>query len=73
MKLEKVKGILDISDKYSYEVYLVHQLIILGPFTLLVTTESIVMNLILVVIGIILLTILLKYSEKTIYKIIEKT
>ena len=42
----KIKGsrILDYSDKYSYEIYLVHQLFILSPLTLLTTTNNSIIN-----------------------------
>lgn len=35
---------LDYSDKYSYEIYLVHQLFILSPLTLLTTTNNSIIN-----------------------------
>lgn len=42
----KIKGsrILDYSDQYSYEIYLVHQLFILSPLTLLTTTNNSTIN-----------------------------
>ena len=42
----KIKGsrILKYSDKYSYEIYLVHQLFILSPLTLLTTTNNSIIN-----------------------------
>ena len=42
----KIKGsrILVYSDKYSYEIYLVHQLFILSPLTLLTTTNNSIIN-----------------------------
>ena len=42
----KIKGsrMLDYSDKYSYEIYLVHQLFILSPLTLLTTTNNSIIN-----------------------------
>ena len=40
----KESRILDYSDKYSYEVYLVHQLFILSPLTLLNTSNHFTIN-----------------------------
>ena len=40
----KESRILDYSDKYSYEIYLVHQLFILSPLTLLITSNNIIIN-----------------------------
>lgn len=39
------RKILRVSDKYSYEVYLVHQFFILGPMSLMELTQSTVLNL----------------------------
>ena len=44
--------LLRFSDRYSYEVYLVHQFFILGPLSLMSLTESRVLNLFLVFISI---------------------
>ena len=35
LPLERIAKFLNISDEYSYEEYLVHQFVILGPFSLL--------------------------------------
>ena len=51
-------------DKHSYEVYLVHQLIILGPFSLMAITKNTVINIIIVFVGICFLTIGLKQLEE---------
>ncbi|MDO5148129.1 MAG: acyltransferase [Oscillospiraceae bacterium] len=50
----KLKKFLEITDKLSYEVYLVHHLIILGPFSLmkLTTITSLNIVVILAIIGI---------------------
>lgn len=40
----KESRILEYSDKYSYEIYLVHQLFILSPLTLLTTTNNSIIN-----------------------------
>lgn len=39
-----VKKICRLSDSYSYDVYLVHQFFILGPFTLMDITKSLLIN-----------------------------
>lgn len=43
----KESSLLEYSDKYSYEIYLVHQLFILSPLTLLATTNNITINAVL--------------------------
>lgn len=43
----KESRILEYSDKYSYEIYLVHQLFILSPLTLLTTTNNITISAVL--------------------------
>ena len=62
--LEKYESLLLVSDKYSYEIYCVHQLIILGPFSLLMATDKIAINMVLVLCGIALLAKLLKEAEE---------
>lgn len=63
-----MKKILDISDSCSYEVYLVHQFIILGPFSLLGIFSSLwIVNLIITFAGIILLTWIVKQIEKIVW------
>ncbi|MBQ2242022.1 MAG: hypothetical protein II319_07775, partial [Clostridia bacterium] len=45
-----IKKICSYSDKYSYDIYLVHQFIILGPFSLMNLTGVLGLNLALIVI-----------------------
>jgi peptidoglycan/LPS O-acetylase OafA/YrhL len=45
-----IKKICSYSDKYSYDIYLVHQFIILGPFSLMTLTGVLGLNLALIVI-----------------------
>lgn len=49
-----------LSDRYSYHIYLVHQLFILSPFSLMAVTKVRVVNWIIVVAAILLSAILLK-------------
>ena len=58
---------LKITDKYSYETYLVHQFLILGPFSLMAITPFLFINCSIIIIGIIILAWLLKTSEKPIF------
>ena len=52
---EKVK-FLDFTDKYSYHLYLTHQIFILGPLSVLSLTASKPLNIVLSLIFIALLT-----------------
>lgn len=63
---KKVKKALDVTDYYSYETYLVHQFIILGPFSLLSVSTFLVVNLMTVFAGMIVLTWTVKKIEKII-------
>lgn len=64
MDIRKLKKILSVSDEYSYEVYLVHQLIILGPFSLMNVTNNVAINYIIILVGICFLAIALKQFEE---------
>lgn len=63
----KIMFLLNLSDIYSYEIYLVHQLVILGPFSLLGITKNILINLFLVCITILCLACLLKNIEEKVF------
>lgn len=56
-------SILKISDKYSYEAYLVHQFFILGPFSLMALTQWVWVNIIIIIMCIIICTYMLKVIE----------
>ena len=62
-KHENVLRLLSITDKYSYETYLVHQFLILGPFSLMALTPILPLNIIVILIGIVLLALILKRME----------
>ncbi len=75
LKNIKKSNLLIISDKYSYYIYIVHQLLILSPFSLMAITPYMYLNWILVVFGIVVLAILLKIvSDKAanLVTVIEK-
>ena len=58
--------ILDISDAYSYPIYLVHQFFILGSLSLMTLTDSIVLNVGCIFVFIVALAIPIKWiSNKT--------
>lgn len=63
----KQSKVLQFSDKYSYEIYLVHQLFILSPLTLLVITDNIVLNIVVTTVVILVTGILLKKMNMTIH------
>ena len=65
---QNMRQALDITDKYSYETYLVHQFLILGPFTLMALTSNLVLNIFIVLIGIGVLAWLVKRIEMVIMK-----
>ena len=53
-KSEKISKICRITDYYSYDVYLVHHFFILGSFSLMEFTESLVFNIVVSVICIVI-------------------
>ena len=64
VNLNRIRKLLKLSDVYSFEVYLVHQLLILGPFSLLALTRFSSVNILIMLIGVFILALLLKKVEK---------
>lgn len=64
IKIEKKKMIFELSDKYSFYIYLVHQLFILSPFTLLSATPYKVINWFLTIIAIVVSAKLLELISR---------
>lgn len=60
----KANSMLSFSDKYSYEIYLVHQLFILSPLTLLEATDQKIFNLFITISVIVVAGILLNVASK---------
>lgn len=58
--------ILDFSDKYSYEIYLVHQLFILSPLTLLSLCNSRVINITITFLTILVAGVILNYINNAV-------
>lgn len=72
INLEKLNGLLSVTDRYSYEAYLMHHFIILGPFSLMAVTAVLPLNILIVFIGICLLTWLLKAVENIVMAVPKK-
>lgn len=64
IKIKKTKKILELSDKYSFHIYLVHQLFILSPFSLLTVTSYKVLNWLLTILAILIAAILLEIVSR---------
>ncbi len=62
---------LDLSDKYSYEIYLVHQVFILGAFSLYSVISSVWIATIGVIVGTIVAAIILHKLSEVVFKIIK--
>lgn len=54
------KQLFKISDKYSYEIYLTHHLLILSPLSVMSCVNSPYINIIIVIVGTVLLSVILK-------------
>ena len=65
----KKNFLLDFSDKYSYYIYLVHQIFILNYFSLLFVTKSLFFNILIIIVASILSGIILKKIYDVIVKI----
>ena len=63
---------LDLSDEYSYQVFLVHQFIILGPFSLMSLTGSKFVNIFIILVLIVFMSFCLKHIEMLIVKSLKK-
>ncbi len=69
---DKFVKALNVSDKYSYEIYLVHQFFILGPFSLMALTPMVAVNILIIIGCIIVSTWSLKLVETPIVKWMEQ-
>ena len=65
-------GIIRISDKYSYEWYLVHQFFILGPMSLMNLTDYLLTNIAAIVLVVCFTSYILKITVNYIEKISER-
>lgn len=68
----KRNRLLELSDKYSFYIYLVHQFYILSPFTLLTATKSVPINIALTVVSILLSAVLLKLVADGVAKLFAR-
>lgn len=68
----KDNKLLSFSDKYSYYIYLTHQVFILGAFSLLFLTKILTVNILIIFICSILSGILLEFICNKILKVISK-
>ena len=68
VNLNRIGKLLKLSDAYSFEVYLVHQLLILGPFSLLALTEYSLFNILIMLLGVSILAFVLKKTDKVCQK-----
>ena len=62
-----IRAFCDFSDKYSYNAYLIHQFIILGPLSLMKLTPCIAVNVILIFILTVLISVIVKYISNRIF------
>ncbi|MGL5681619.1 MAG: acyltransferase family protein [Marinifilaceae bacterium] len=57
----KLNRILNLSDQYSYSIYLVHQFFIFGPFAFLLISRYRILNIGIIILAILFSAIVLKY------------
>lgn len=72
LKNIRYNKVLELSDKYSYYVYIVHQALILSPFSLMGMTEYMYLNWALVLLGIFALAVVLKLVSDKVMLVINK-
>ncbi len=69
----KRNKVLDFSDSYSYEIYLVHQFFILGPLTMMEITPYKAVNIVIILISVVIYAVVAKkISFKIQSKILSK-
>ena len=73
LKSVRYNSFLAVTDKYSYYIYIVHQLLILSPFSLMTLTNYMYLNWILVLLGVFSLAVVLKFISDRILLIVDKT
>jgi len=69
----KENVILKLSDKYSYYIYLIHQIFILNSFSLLKLTNYLSINILIILLTTIVSAITLKYISDIVLKLVDKT
>ena len=69
----KYNAVLKFSDKYSYHIYLVHMVFILGPLTLMRITKSVPLNIIIICCCIVVSALVLKMLETKVNNALDKT
>ena len=67
-----IKKLLCVSDKISYDVYLVHQFMILGPMSLMTLTAHAWLNVVIISVLIIALAFLVNYLALCVRKLFSK-
>lgn len=67
-----VQTISNTSDKLSYDVYLVHQIIILGPFSLMALTQSATINVLIILAIIVVSAVLVHWISSKIQSKLER-
>lgn len=71
IKLKQSK-ILDFSDKYSFEIYILHQFYILGRFSMMGLTSILPVNIIIITFTIIISAFILKYLANVAFNLLNK-
>lgn len=66
----KLREMLDWTDKYSYDIYIVHQVYILGSLSLIGYTSYLALDILLIVVLIIISAIVLKYLSNMVEKML---
>ena len=62
----------NFSDRYSYDIYLVHQFAILGPLSLMSLTPSLALNIVIILAIIIVAAIITNFIAGLIHKPVKK-
>lgn len=62
-------NLLNFSDKYSFEIYIVHQFYILGLFSMMNLTSNLVLNILVIIVSIVISAYALKYLTNIILNI----
>ena len=73
LKIEKTSVLVKLLDKYSFQIYIVHHVIIMQPFSLLNITENIVLNILIIILYIAFYTFVLTVISNKVTEIVNNS
>ena len=72
LKIEGTTRPVKFLDKYSFEIYIVHHIIIMKPFSMLNITENLVLNIVIIILYIAFYTFVLTTISNKVTEVVDK-